>query len=109
VSRHGRRLAALIGITVFIAVASQLAALAVNEASSASRWPGVLDHIRAHPFLSAAILSALVVVAGVLLVLLERRPRAAQQPDRTQTNIAHDDSTIYAPFNGDVNVHDDRR
>jgi hypothetical protein len=107
--RHGRRLAALIGITVFIAVASQFAALAVNEASSAPRWPGVLDHVRAHPFLSAAILSALVVMAGVLLVLLEHRPAAEQQPARTQTNIAYGDSTIYAPFNGDVNIRDDRR
>ena len=67
---------ALVGLTVFGGLVTQVSALAINQSSTQNRWPGVLDVVRRSPFLAAGVLTCLVLVGAGLLVWVQERPWA---------------------------------
>ncbi|WDF42463.1 NB-ARC domain-containing protein [Streptomyces sp. T12] len=72
----GRRVIAVVVLTVTTGVTAALAALAGNAASSQERWPGVLDVLRGHPWPSLLALTFLGVLAAVALFRAQDRPAA---------------------------------
>ncbi|MFG3274892.1 NB-ARC domain-containing protein, partial [Streptomyces luteogriseus] len=58
-----------------------LLGLAANAATGDDKWPGLLDHMRAHAWPMTGVLGGAMVVLGVLAVVIERRPEPAVRND----------------------------
>ncbi|MFF3691471.1 NB-ARC domain-containing protein [Streptomyces sp. NPDC002187] len=65
---------ALAGLGIALAM---VLALAGNAATATSRWPGLLDELRQHPWWSVGVIGPLTVVAGGIATWLQFRPPAA--------------------------------
>lgn len=81
----GRRVGLLLLVPATIVV-GQVAALAINVASSQQQWPGPLDLVRQHPFVSAGALSGLLILLGAISVALENLRRRRPVPHRRVDN-----------------------
>jgi len=77
----GRRVGLLLLVPATVVV-GQVAALAINESSSQQQWPGSLELVRQHPFVSAGVLSGVLILLGVIGVVLENIRRRRPVPHR---------------------------
>ncbi|MFE2910986.1 NB-ARC domain-containing protein [Kitasatospora indigofera] len=63
-----------------VAVDGLLLSLAANAATGEERWPGALDLLRTHSWWSVAVLTALLVVSGLLVTSFEQPGRMDGDP-----------------------------
>ena len=78
----GRRVGLMLLVSATIIVVSQLAGLAINVSSSEQQSPGPLDLVRQHPFVSAEVLSGVLLLLGVIEFALENLRRRRPVPHR---------------------------